>query len=102
MKYEIDKQKDKTIFKLKEKNLGHDIAPDMKTELIFLQKEVKNQFIIDLGDVTRCDSTGLSCLLLSERMEREKGSKLILQGLNKSVLELLKIARLDRVFDIGE
>ncbi len=101
MKYEIDRQKDKTIFKLKEKILGQEIAPDLKTELIFLQKEINNQFIIDLSDVTRCDSNGLSCLLLSERLEREKGKKLIIQNLNKNVLDLIKIARLDRVFDIG-
>ena len=50
--------------------------------------------------MTKCDSSGLSCLLLAERLEREKGSKLILQNLNKNVLELLKIARLDRVFDL--
>lgn len=98
MKYEIDKQKDKTIFKLKEKSLGQEIASDLKTELIFLQKETNNQFIIDLGEVTRCDSSGLSCLLLSERIEREKGKKLELINLNKNVIDLINIARLDRVF----
>lgn len=102
MKYEIDKQKDKTIFKLKSKSLNHEIAPDFKTELIFLQREINNQFIIDLGDVTKCDSNGLSCLLLAERLEREKGNKLILQNLNKNVIDLIKIARLDRVFDISD
>ncbi|MBS1492970.1 MAG: STAS domain-containing protein [Bacteroidetes bacterium] len=100
MKFEIDKQKDKTIFKLESKVLGHEIAADLKAELIFLQKEIDNQFIIDLGDVTRCDSSGLSCLLLAERMEREKGSKLVLMNVNKAVEDLIKIARLDRVFDI--
>ena len=47
MKYEVDKRKDKTIFKLKEKTLGHKIAAEFKTELIFLQKEIDNQFVID-------------------------------------------------------
>lgn len=98
MKFEVDKRKDKTIFKLKEKTLGHSIATDLKTELVFLQKEISNQFIIDLEEVTRCDSTGLSCLLLSERMEREKDKKLHLKNINKNVLDLMKIARLDRVF----
>ncbi len=102
MKYEIDKQKDVTIFKIKEKKLDATISADLKTEIIFLQKEIKNQFIIDLGDVTQCDSSGLSCLLLSERIEREKGKKLIIQNLNKNVLELLKIARLDRVFNLDD
>jgi len=102
MRYEIDKQKDVTIFKIKEKKLDATISADLKTEIIFLQKEIKNQFIIDLGDVTQCDSSGLSCLLLSERIEREKGKKLIIQNLNKNVIELLKIARLDRVFNLDE
>lgn len=101
MKYEIDRQKDKTIFKLKEKNLGIDISSELKTELIFLQKEINNQFIIDLAEVTKCDSSGISCLLLAERIEREKGLKIILQNLNKNVIDLLKLARLDRVFDIS-
>ncbi|MBS1518526.1 MAG: STAS domain-containing protein [Bacteroidetes bacterium] len=100
MKYEIDKQDDKTIFKLESKSLDHSIAAQLKTELIFLQKEINNQFIIDLSDVTKCDSSGLSVLLLSERMEREKDKKLILINVTKNVEDLMKIARLDRVFEI--
>lgn len=100
MKFEIDKQKDKTIFKLESKSLDHQIAAQLKAELIFLQKEIDNQFIIDLKDVTKCDSSGLSVLLLSERLEREKNKKLILKNINASVRDLMKIARLDRVFEI--
>lgn len=99
MKYEVDKQKDITIFKLKEDTLGHEISADLKTELLFIQKEIDNQFVIDLKDVKKCDSSGLSCLLLSERLEREKDRKLILKNVQKNVMELMKIARLDRVFD---
>ena len=40
MKYEIDKQKDYTIFALKEKNLTADMTAELKTELIFLQKGI--------------------------------------------------------------
>lgn len=101
MKFEIDKQSDKTIFRLEAKSLDSLIAPQLKTELIFLQKEINNQFIIDLKDVVKCDSSGLSVLLLSERMEREKNRKLILTNVNQGVKDLMKIARLDRVFDIG-
>jgi anti-anti-sigma factor len=100
MKFEIDKQKDKTIFKLEAKSLDHNIAAELKAELIFLQKEIENQFIIDLKDVVKCDSSGLSVLLLSERLEREKKSTLILKNVNSNVRDLMKIARLDRVFDI--
>lgn len=100
MKFEIDKQPDKTIFKLESKSLDHNITADLKAELIFLQKEIDNQFIIDLKDVTKCDSSGLSVLLLSERLEREKNRKLIIMNVNAGVRDLMKIARLDRVFEI--
>jgi anti-anti-sigma factor len=100
MKFEIDKQPDKTIFKLESKSLDHSITADLKAELIFLQKEIDNQFIIDLKDVTKCDSSGLSVLLLSERLEREKNRKLIIMNVNAGVRDLMKIARLDRVFEI--
>ncbi len=102
MKYEIDKQKDYTIFALKEKNLTADMTAELKTELIFLQKGIDNQFIIDLGFVTKCDSAGLSCLLMSERIERDKNRKLILKNVNKNIEELIKIARLDRVFELSK
>ncbi|CAN5427649.1 hypothetical protein BH10BAC5_BH10BAC5_17420 [soil metagenome] len=100
MKYEIDKQKDQTIFKPECKSLDHTVAADFKTEVIFLQREIDNQFIIDLDHVTKVDSSGLSCLLLAERLEREKNKKLILQNIHKGVLDIMKIARLDTVFDI--
>ncbi|HQY21034.1 MAG TPA: STAS domain-containing protein [Ignavibacteria bacterium] len=100
MKFEIDKQDDKTIFKLEEKSLDQSLAVQLKTELVFLQKEINNQFIIDLKDVTKCDSSGLSVLLFSERIERDKERKLMLINVNKNVEDLMKIARLDRVFEI--
>ena len=78
----------------------HNIAAELKAELIFLQKEINNQFIIDLKDVVKCDSSGLSVLLLAERMERDKNKKLILKNVNPNVRDLMRIARLDRVFEI--
>ena len=50
--------------------------------------------------MTKCDSSGLSVLLFSERLEREKNKKLIIKNVNANVRDLMKIARLDRVFDI--
>ena len=102
MKFEVDKQSDTTVFKVKEKELNYKIVPELKTELIFLQKEISNQFILDLSEVTSCDSSGLSALLLAERMERDKKKKLILKNVNKKVSDLIKLARLDRIFELQQ
>ena len=102
MKFEVDKQSDTTVFKVKEKELNYKIVPELKTELIFLQKEISNQFILDLSEVTSCDSSGLSALLLAERMERDKKKKLVLKNVNKKVSDLIKLARLDRIFELQQ
>ena len=102
MKFEVDKQSDTTVFKIKEKELNYKIVPELKTELIFLQKEISNQFILDLSEVMTCDSSGLSALLLAERMERGKKKKLILKNVNKKVSDLIKLARLDRIFELQQ
>ena len=102
MKFEVDKQSDTTVFKIKEKELNYKIVPELKTELIFLQKEISNQFILDLSEVTSCDSSGLSALLLAERMERDKKKKLVLKNVNKKVSDLIKLARLDRIFELQQ
>jgi ABC-type transporter Mla MlaB component len=49
-----------------------------------------------------CDSSGLSALLLAERMERGKKKKLILKNVNKKVSDLIKLARLDRIFELQQ
>ena len=59
MKYSIDKEDRYAIFRLNEENLNSLIAPDLKSEFIFLRNEGVRNLILDLNHVKYVDSSGL-------------------------------------------
>ena len=63
MKYSIDKEDRYAIFRLNEENLNSLIAPDLKSEFIFLRNEGVRNLILDLNHVKYVD---LSLIHISE------------------------------------
>lgn len=59
-----------------------------------------HQIILDLNDVDFIDSAGLGELVRSHAAVRGRGGQLKLVNPSESVWDLLKITKLDRVFDI--
>ncbi|MGC8896768.1 MAG: STAS domain-containing protein [Bacteroidota bacterium] len=100
MNFEVTKNGTATVFKLKEQSLDSTIAPELKGEFLLITRTKASQLVIDLSDVRSCDSSGLSALLIAERQMRNHGGVVKLVGVRKTVLSLLKIAQLDRVFQI--
>ncbi|MBI2620344.1 MAG: STAS domain-containing protein [Ignavibacteriales bacterium] len=100
MQFEVKKNGDSTVFKLKERRLDASISPELKGEFLILCDAKTASLIIDLSDVEFCDSSGLSALLIAERKMREKGGTVKLAGLQKKVISLIKISHLDRAFSI--
>lgn len=102
MHFDVKKNGDSTVFKLKERKLDASISPELKGEFLLLCNEKTSHLIVDLSDVEFCDSSGLSALLIAERKMREHGGTVRLAGLQKKVMSLIKISHLDRAFSIYE
>ena len=74
-------------------------APGLKAKVIERIEQGARRLVLDLKEVEFMDSTGLGTLLsLLKRVPQ--GGSLALCGCGASVLELLKLTRLDRVFQI--
>jgi anti-sigma B factor antagonist len=65
--------------------------------LVLLENNVKN-ITVDLSDVMTCDSSGLSALLLLQRHVVQAEGDITLINCQESILKLIKITKLDRVF----
>jgi anti-sigma B factor antagonist len=102
MKFEIKKNGTATVLKVRERKLDATISPELKGEFLILCNPKTKQLIVDLSDVEFCDSSGLSALLIAERKMRENGGVVKLVGLQKKVLSLIRISRLDRAFSIHD
>ncbi len=100
MKYTIDKQEKYSLLKLHEEKLDSSIAPGLKSELITIHAEGVKNIILDLSEVKYTDSSGLSALLVGNRVVQEKGGIFILACLSDHTTKLIKISQLDSVLNI--
>lgn len=102
MKFEIKKNGTAIVLKVKERKLDASISPELKGEFLILCNPQTKNLVVDLSEVEFCDSSGLSALLIAERKMRENGGVVKLVGLQKKVLSLIRISRLDRAFSIHD
>jgi anti-sigma B factor antagonist len=101
MNYEIKKVDDITIFKLNEKRLDTNISGLVKGEFTLLLKvEGANKLVIDLSDVETCDSSGLSAILVANRILNSSGGDMRIAAPSEKVSSLIRITQLDRVLTI--
>jgi len=100
MKYTIDKQEKYSLLRLHEDKLDSSVAPNMKSELITLHAEGYKNIILDLSEVKYTDSSGLSALLVGNRIVQEEGGIFVLCSLSDHTKKLIKISQLDSVLNI--
>lgn len=100
MKYTIDKQEKYSLLSLHEEKLDSSIAPQLKSELITIHAEGIRNIILDLSDVKYTDSSGLSALLVGNRVIQEDNGIFILSGLTEHTMKLIKISQLESVLNI--
>ncbi len=81
---------------------GRIVLGEESTSLRLLVKDLLNkarQIVLDLGDVTYIDSSGLGTLVSLYTSARNAGGSITLARLNSRVIELLQATRLLTVFE---
>lgn len=101
MNFETRKIGDITVFKLNEKRLDTNISGLLKGEFTALIKvENVNKLVIDLSEVESCDSSGLSAILVANRILSSVNGYIRLSAPSEKVYSLIKITQLDRVLPV--
>ena len=77
-------------------------ANELKEAFHSLNKGNINSIVLDLTETKYCDSSGLSAVLLGNRLCKDTNGKFILAGLQPTVLKVIQIAQLDKVLQIFE
>ena len=91
MKYSIDKKEQYSILRLDEEKLDSPLSPALKSEFVTLNAEGVKKYV---------DSSGLSAILVGNRIYNEDGGIFILASLNDHVKKLIKISQLNNVLNI--
>lgn len=77
-------------------------ASELKAEIVMINKNSVNNMIIDLSQTKYCDSSGLSAILIGNRLCKDSSGKMVVCGLQPNVAKLIQISQLDKVFTITD
>jgi len=101
MNFEIKRVDDISIFKLNEKRLDTSISGLVKGEFtMFLKVEGVTKLILDLSEIETCDSSGLSAILVANRILNTTGGQMRIAAPSDKVYSLIKITQLNRVLPV--
>jgi anti-sigma B factor antagonist len=100
MKFSVDKRDRLCVLKVDEEKLLSNFAPQLKSELLLLHTEGYKNVILDLSAVQFVDSSGLSALLVGNRLSKEAGGTFVLTNLNTHIQKLVKISQLESILNI--
>lgn len=100
MNFEVQETGNYIVIKTKVEKLDTNHAPELKSILVFHNKNNVKNIIIDLTDSRYCDSSGLSALLVANRLCKNAGGSFILTGLQEPVQKLIQISQLHTVLTI--
>lgn len=102
MEFKIEKRDRHTLIQVLEEKLDTHIAPTLKSELVLISGNGEKNIILDLSNCRYCDSSGLSAILVANRLCKNANGTFVLTGLNDAVERLITISQLDTVLNITE
>ncbi|HTA26162.1 MAG TPA: STAS domain-containing protein [Bacteroidia bacterium] len=97
MALKVEKHKNCMVVRIQAEKLDSIIAPDLKAHLVNINSEGAKNIILDLSDSRYCDSSGLSAILVGNRLCKNAGGKLVITGVREPVKKLILISQLDSI-----
>lgn len=102
MNFKIQKKDKFTLIKVTVEKLDTTVAPSLKSELVILNSEGVQNIIIEMSATRYCDSSGLSAILVANRLCKNAGGTLVITGLQEPVKNLIAISQLDSILNIAD
>jgi len=101
MEFKIEKLEKYTLIQVMEEKLDTNVAPSLKSELVLISGKGEKNIILDLSNCRYCDSSGLSAILVANRLCKNANGTFVLTGLTDAVDRLITISQLDTVLNIA-
>ena len=97
MRFEENKVGEVLVAKVLDGRIAADVAPRFKAHLAEYMSKGNSSIVLDLGEVTFIDSSGLGALVSSLKSIRKDGD-LVVSGAQGAVASMFKLTRMDKVF----
>lgn len=100
MKFLVDKQDQYVVVEVQEEEINSMNAPKLKSEFVFFNTEGFANIILDLKLVKFVDSSGLSAILVGNRLCKDSSGVFALTNIGDQVGKLIKISQLENILNI--
>jgi len=97
MEFEIIKKDNHSVVKVLSSKLDTNNAPELKSALVLLGNEDQKNIILDVSECGYIDSSGLSSILVANRLCEDAIGTFILCGLQPDVEHLIRLSMLHTV-----
>lgn len=81
--------------------LNAPVAPVVKDELTSVLEKNHFNLVLNLENIRFIDSTGIGVLISALKTARQNNGSFMLSNVNKEVMGLLSLMKLDKVFDFS-
>lgn len=102
MDFTVEQENGTAIVSVNTERLNASNAAGLKAELVLLNKGSVNNIVIDMSKAKYCDSSGLSAILVANRLCKDTNGQFVLCGLQVNVQKLIEIAQLDKVLALAK
>lgn len=101
MDFKKEKKNSFTLVTILAEKVDTNIAPVLKAEFVLISSNGEKNMLLDFSTCRYIDSSGLSAILVANRLCKNAGGKLVLTGLQSAVERLIIISQLDSVLNIA-
>ena len=102
MEFNIEKRDKYTLIQVQDEKLDTHYCKEVKSKMVLISGNGEKNIILDLIKCKYCDSSGLSAILVANRLCKNANGTFVLSGLNEAVERLITISQLDSVLNISE
>jgi anti-anti-sigma factor len=100
MSFKIEVRNDVLFVHVLAERLDTQSAPELKGIFTFEQKKGLNKMLLNLEKTKFCDSSGLSAILVGNRLCKDTNGTFAISNIQPMVLKMIEIAQLSSVLNI--
>lgn len=101
MNFRTEQREKYTLVSMLVEKLDGTVSPSLKSEFVMVNAGGVKNIVLDISKTRYCDSSGLSAILVGNRLCKNSEGSFILCGVQDSVKKLIAISQLDSILNIS-
>jgi anti-sigma B factor antagonist len=100
MNFTVEKRDKYSIIKVETEKLGGLISPELKAKFVEVNGLGERNIILNMNNARYCDSSGLSAILVGNRLCKNSNGSFVMCSLSDMVQKLVNISQLGSILNI--